>query len=111
MYRLLPLGNIAEVFWAILRGRMAGEKQAFTGRHVVNRKLTGPGSEKDTRHHEIAIETAGVHYLPGDALGVIPHNAPALVDRIVAAIGARGDEPVPAGTPGAGAAARPGAHG
>jgi sulfite reductase (NADPH) flavoprotein alpha-component len=79
---------------------MAGEKQAFTGRHLINHKLTGAGSEKDTRHHEIAIDTPGIHYLPGDALGVIPHNAPALVDRIVAAIGARGDEPVPAGTPG-----------
>ena len=61
---------------------MAGEhKQNFLGRHLVNVKLTGPGSEKDTRHHEIAIE-GGATYLPGDALGVFPHNAPELVERI-----------------------------
>ena len=77
---------------------MSGElKQHFRGRHLLNRRLTGPGSEKDTRHHEIAIETDHCSYLPGDALGVHPHNAPELVDRIVRACHATGDEPVPAG--------------
>ncbi len=79
---------------------MAGEqKQNFVGRHLVNVKLTGAGSEKDTRHHEIAIE-GGATYLPGDALGVLPRNDPALVERVERAVGATGDEPVagPAGT-------------
>ena len=40
----------------ILARRMAADKQTFTGRHLVNLRLTGPGSEKDTRHHEIAID-------------------------------------------------------
>jgi sulfite reductase (NADPH) flavoprotein alpha-component len=73
---------------------MAGEqKQNFVARHLVNVKLTGAGSEKDTRHHEIAIEGSAT-YLPGDALGVLPHNDPELVERIERAIGATGDEPV-----------------
>jgi sulfite reductase (NADPH) flavoprotein alpha-component len=72
-------------------------KQTFIGRHVVNRKLTGPASEKDTRHHEIALDGAPVTYLPGDALGVHPQNPPALVEDILHAVGAAGDEPVPAG--------------
>lgn len=79
---------------------MAGEaKQNFSGRHLVNRVLTRPGSAKDSRHHEIAIETPGVTYLPGDALGVQAQNPPALVERILKALGATGDEPVttPAG--------------
>ena len=79
---------------------MAGEqKQNFIGRHLVNVKLTGAGSEKDTRHHEIAIE-GSASYLPGDALGVLARNDPALVERIERAVGATGDEPVagPAGT-------------
>lgn len=72
---------------------MAGEqKQTFTGRHVVNVKLTGPGSLKDTRHHEIEIETAPAAYLPGDALGALAPNPSALVDRILTATGATGDE-------------------
>ena len=73
---------------------MAGEaKQPFTGRHLLNLRLTGPGSEKDTRHHEIGIEGAAT-YQPGDALGVNARNSPQLVERVVRSIGATGDEPV-----------------
>jgi sulfite reductase (NADPH) flavoprotein alpha-component len=73
---------------------MAGEhKQSFRGRHLVNIKLTGPGSEKDTRHHEIAIESPAT-YLPGDALGANARNAPALVDQILRTVDATGDEVV-----------------
>ena len=39
---------------------MSGDKQTFTGRHLVNVRLTRPGSEKITRHHEIALEGAPV---------------------------------------------------
>lgn len=75
---------------------MAGDqKHYFRGRHLVNVKLTGAGSEKDTRHHEIAIEDPVATYLPGDALGVHPHNSPVVVDRILRRVGAKGDEPVP----------------
>lgn len=70
-------------------------KQVFQGRHLTNRLLTGPGSGKITRHHEITIENAPVHYLPGDALGLHPQNDPALVERIIAVIGASGDEAIP----------------
>jgi sulfite reductase (NADPH) flavoprotein alpha-component len=72
---------------------MPGElKQTFTGRHLVNVRLTRPGSEKITRHHEIRIEHPAIHYLPGDALGALPANDPALVERIMHAVGAAGDE-------------------
>jgi sulfite reductase (NADPH) flavoprotein alpha-component len=79
---------------------MAGDKQSFSGRHVTNVKLTGAGSEKDTRHHEIAIEGVPATYLPGDALGVHARNAPELVERILKTIGATGDEPVADGAGG-----------
>jgi sulfite reductase (NADPH) flavoprotein alpha-component len=69
-------------------------KQVFRGRHVTNRLLTGPGSGKITRHHEIALDEAPVRYLPGDALGLYPINDPALVERVLRAIGATGDEVV-----------------
>jgi len=79
---------------------MAADKQAFTGRHLTNLRLTGPGSEKDTRHHEIAIEGAPAQYLPGDALGVYAHNSPVVVERIVRTIGATGEERVSDGSSG-----------
>jgi sulfite reductase (NADPH) flavoprotein alpha-component len=73
---------------------MSGDKQTFTGRHLVNVRLTRPGSEKITRHHEIALDGAPVSYLPGDALGALPENDPSLVERVIRAIGANGNEPV-----------------
>jgi sulfite reductase (NADPH) flavoprotein alpha-component len=73
----------------------AEHKQVFRGRHITNRLLTGPGSGKVTRHHEILIADAAVRYLPGDALGLHPLNDPALVERVIEAIGATGDEPIP----------------
>jgi sulfite reductase (NADPH) flavoprotein alpha-component len=86
----------------MLGKQMPGDlKQTFSGRHLVNVKLTGPGSEKDTRHHEISLEGAPVVYLPGDALGVHPQNNPALVDAVVRSLRATGEELVPGadGTP------------
>lgn len=74
---------------------MAGEKQPFTGTHTANVRLSGSTSAKDTRHHEISLGGAPVRYLPGDALGLHPRNDVALVDRVIRALGARGDEPVP----------------
>lgn len=73
----------------------AAHKQVFKGRHVTNRLLTGPGSGKITRHHTIALDEAPVQYLPGDALGLHPINDPALVERVLRAVGATGDEALP----------------
>ena len=70
----------------------ADHKHNFVGRHAVNRRLTGPGSTKVTRHHEIAFDDPHAHYLPGDALGVHPGNDPALVERVLLAVRATGDE-------------------
>src|SRR6188768_2114163 len=75
------------------RDTMSAElKHPFTGRHLVNRRLTGTNSNKDTRHHEIAIEGAHAEYRPGDALGAHPSNDPAVVDAILRAVDATGDE-------------------
>lgn len=69
-------------------------KNPFPARHVVNRRLSGPESEKETRHHEISLEGSGLVYEVGDSLGVFASNDPALVEEIITAIGATGDEQV-----------------
>jgi sulfite reductase (NADPH) flavoprotein alpha-component len=56
--------------------------------------LTKAGSEKDTRHFEIDLGDSGLSYEPGDSLAVLPQNDPALVDELVALLGADGGEPV-----------------
>ncbi len=70
-------------------------KNPFPARHPVNLKITGSASEKDTRHHEISLEGSGLQYRAGDALGLQPTNCLALVNELIGALHATGDEPVP----------------
>ncbi len=70
-------------------------KNPFPAPHPVNRKLSGEGSGKDTRHHEISLAGSGFNYEVGDSLGLFATNHPALVSEIIAAIGATGEEVVP----------------
>jgi sulfite reductase (NADPH) flavoprotein alpha-component len=68
----------------------------FPGKLVVNRRLSGPESEKDTRHFEIDLKGWGLRFEVGDSVAVYPTNDPDLVDEIIHALGAKGDELVPA---------------
>ena len=70
-------------------------KNPFPAAHPVNRKLSGEGSGKDTRHHEISLAGSGLQYEVGDSLGLFASNDPRLVSEILAALGATGDETVP----------------
>jgi sulfite reductase (NADPH) flavoprotein alpha-component len=63
---------------------------------VVNRLLSGPGSEKETRHFEIDLTGWGLSFEVGDSMSVYPTNDPELVEAIIHLLGAKGDEPVPA---------------
>ena len=73
----------------------------FPARLLVNRRLSGPDSAKDTRHFEIELTGWGLSYEAGDSLAIYATNDSQLVDEIVHAIGATGDEqvPRPKGTP------------
>jgi sulfite reductase (NADPH) flavoprotein alpha-component len=68
----------------------------FPGKLIVNRRLSGPESEKDTRHFEIDLRDWELSFEVGDSVAVYPTNDPELVNEIIRAIGAKGDEPVPA---------------
>lgn len=69
----------------------------YPGRLLVNRSLTGAGSAKDTRHFEVSLADSGFAYEPGDSMAVYATNDPALVDEIIRALHASGEEEVPAG--------------
>lgn len=45
--------------------------------------LNGTGSAKETIHAEISLEGSGLSYQPGDALGIIPENAPDLIEEFL----------------------------
>ncbi len=59
----------------------------YKARITENYSLTGPGSNKDTRHIVVHLGASGINYVPGDSLGVIPRNPPALVDELLPHLG------------------------
>src|SRR6266403_4520188 len=67
----------------------------FPARLVVNRRLSGPESEKDTRHFELDLTGWGLSFEVGDSLAVYPTNDPQLVDEIIHALGLTGHEEDP----------------
>ena len=60
---------------------------------TYNELLTGPGSEKETRHIELSIEE-GMTYTPGDAVGIVPENREQAVVDALGALRFKGDERV-----------------
>lgn len=69
-------------------------KNPFPARLKNIRRLTGPGSGKETLHIEISLEGSGLDYEPGDSLGVFPRNDPAMVGEVLSALKLSADEEV-----------------
>lgn len=69
----------------------------FPGKMVVNRRLNEGNRNKETRHHEISLAGSGLTFEPGDSMAVCASNDPPLVEEIIRALRATGDEIVPAG--------------
>ena len=61
-------------------------KNPFNAPVLTNQRLTARSAEKDVRHVELSLEGSGIHYEPGDALGIVVRNAKANVDRLIAAL-------------------------
>jgi sulfite reductase (NADPH) flavoprotein alpha-component len=59
------------------------------GIFLSRRRLNAPHSDKETWHIEIDLAGSGVDYEVGDSLGVFATNHPALVDAVIAQLGAR----------------------
>lgn len=49
--------------------------------------LNGSGSTRETWHAEFAFDDPAFKYQPGDAVGLLPENDPALVDDLLQAVG------------------------
>ncbi len=68
--------------------------QPYPARVFENRLLTGAGSEKETRHIELALGDSGLTYLPGDSAGIQPTNTCQAVEEVLRRLSYTGDEPV-----------------
>jgi sulfite reductase (NADPH) flavoprotein alpha-component len=67
--------------------------QPYHSAVLVNERLTGPESEKETIHIELGLEE-GMDYTPGDAVGIIPTNRESQVESVLKALGFNGTERV-----------------
>ncbi len=61
-------------------------------RFVAADRLTAPGSAKDVRRVVLEFGDAALAYEPGDSLAVAARNDPALVEAVLAVLGATGDD-------------------
>ncbi len=66
----------------------------FPARIVHVTRLCGEDSQKDVRAIALSLKGSGLKYTVGDALGVYPENEHELVEQLLAALGASGEEPV-----------------
>jgi sulfite reductase (NADPH) flavoprotein alpha-component len=64
----------------------------FPAEVLENINLNGRGSDKETRHIELSIEGSGFRFEPGDSLGIVPQNPPALVNDLIHELNFAGDE-------------------
>ena len=55
----------------------------FAAPLLANQRISARNGSKDIRHIELSLEGSGLTYHPGDALGVVATNPPALVDAVL----------------------------
>ena len=84
--------NLAQVPDAAAPARAAYDKKTpFAATVLDNLLIVGRHSTKETRHLELDLTGSGLVYEPGDALGIVARNAPAVVEGVLEATGLAGD--------------------
>lgn len=71
-----------------------GKKNPFPSEVVEHVILNGEGSTKETLHVGLSLDGSGLVYEPGDALAVLPVNAPDVVEAVIKAAKLTGTESV-----------------
>jgi NADPH-dependent sulfite reductase flavoprotein alpha-component len=69
----------------------------YLARIQAKENLNGAGSPKETYHVELIVDRPGFRYVPGDTCGVIAHNAPQLIEKLLAILQLPGDAVLPGG--------------
>ncbi|MFN7784018.1 MAG: assimilatory sulfite reductase (NADPH) flavoprotein subunit [Lysobacterales bacterium] len=77
-----------------LAAALHSREQPFAAELIEQVRLTGRGSQRDVRHLEFSLAGSGLHYAPGDALGVWAPNPSALVEAVLELTRLDGDAPL-----------------
>jgi len=93
-----PSGQTASALPASIKLEDTGysRNRPFPALVRMSHPLNAPGSAKQVQHLAFELGDSGLVYEAGDALGVYPHNCPALVSDVLALLGCDGEEAVPA---------------
>ncbi|MDE2407033.1 MAG: assimilatory sulfite reductase (NADPH) flavoprotein subunit [Xanthomonadaceae bacterium] len=72
----------------------------LANQRLTGREFKGTGfrryvlADKDVRHLEVSLEGSGLHYEPGDALGIVHRNPASVVDAVLDSLRLEGDSAV-----------------
>ena len=75
-------------------GANYSRKNPYSAEVLENVVLNGRGSDKEVHHIEMDTEDSGLVWEPGDSLGIIPENDPAVVEELIAALNLSPEEKV-----------------
>jgi len=70
------------------------KRNPYAATVLENIAIVSRHSSKETRHIELDLSSSGLKYQPGDALGFIPANDPAVVEQLLQATGLSADSEV-----------------
>jgi len=59
------------------------QKNPFRATVLERAKITGRDSDKEVYHVEISLKGSGLSYYPGDSVGILTDNPPALVEGLI----------------------------
>lgn len=65
----------------------------FVANVLANQPIVARDSDREIRHIEISLSGSGLHYVPGDSLGVWPVHSSAQVAQWLETLGLDGDSP------------------
>ncbi len=85
-------GSVIHVDFHRSDGAAAGQPGRFAAPVAVRHPLSSSRSDRETWHLELDLTGSGLAYEPGDALGLLPRNDPALAESVLAATGLAGDD-------------------
>lgn len=71
-----------------------GKRNPFPATVIDNIVLSGRGSTRETHHIEVSLADSGLTYEPGDALGIVANNDPAMVEALLTALDMNSDTPL-----------------
>jgi sulfite reductase (NADPH) flavoprotein alpha-component len=84
-------GSVIHVDFHKSAAEAASKSAPFAAEITAHHKLTSDRAESETVHVEFSLAGSGITYEPGDAIGFVPENDPALVEAVARAVGLEQD--------------------